>query len=70
MFEILSKHINDTEFLSILNVATTVILSNQTELGEDRKAFPIDSEGVAQGSPLSSLFGNILLKDFDDEFNK
>jgi hypothetical protein len=31
--------------------------------------FPTDEEGVAQGSPLSPLFGNILLYDFDREFN-
>lgn len=30
---------------------------------------PTDSEGVAQGSPLSPLFGNILLYKFDKQFN-
>jgi RNA-directed DNA polymerase len=38
-------------------------------LGENRKIFPIDDQGVAQGSPLSPLFGNILLNDFDLKLN-
>lgn len=69
VLSILKNHIDDSEFLEILNAATTVTLQNETALGEDRKAFPTDSEGVAQGSPLSALFGNILLNDFDKRFN-
>ena len=65
----LNKRIDDKEFLSLLDRATTVTLANESRLGEDRSAFPCDEEGVAQGSPLSALFGNILLHDFDLRFN-
>lgn len=69
VLEELRRHIDDEEFLSLLDTATTVTLANESTLGEDRKAFPCDEEGVAQGSPLSALFGNILLHDFDLQFN-
>lgn len=66
----IEKEIDDPKFLTVLRAATAVVLKNEEALGEDRKAFPTDHEGVAQGSPLSPLFGNILLNDFDKEFNK
>lgn len=66
----LAQHIDDKKFLGVLDAATTVTLVNEHALGEDRRAFPTDEEGVAQGSPLSPLFGNILLHRFDQEFNE
>jgi hypothetical protein len=36
---------------------------------DDRRCFPMSADGVAQGSPLSPLFGNILLYDFDHRLN-
>ncbi len=65
----IEKDIKDQEFIDILRDATTVTLSNEASLGEDRKAFPMDFHGVAQGSPLSPLFGNVLLLPFDKRFN-
>lgn len=65
----ISTKLDDERFLGLLNRATTVVLANESVLGEDRKIFPTDEEGVAQGSPLSPLFGNILLYDFDLQFN-
>ncbi|MBO6602398.1 MAG: hypothetical protein JJ938_02985 [Roseicyclus sp.] len=65
----LSKDVPDQEFLNLLDKATTVSLGNADRLGEDRKVFPTNYEGVAQGSPLSPLFGNILLFDFDRQLN-
>jgi ribonuclease HI len=56
--------------LGLLEDATTVTLGNEEVLGEDRRVFPTDDQGVAQGSPLSPLFGNILLKPFDERFNE
>jgi len=44
-------------------------LANEAALGEDRSIFPTNDEGVAQGSPLSPLFGNVLLYDFDLKLN-
>lgn len=70
VLERIAGHIIDEKFLTLLDKATTVILANEKALGEDRKIFPTDDDGVAQGSPLSPLFGNILLFDFDKQFNK
>lgn len=65
----ISRDVGDSEFMELLDRASTVVLSNETSLREDRKVFPTDSEGVAQGSPLSPLFGNILLHEFDKQLN-
>lgn len=65
----LARHIADDRFLKAMEAATEVTLANEDALGEDRKLFPTDVEGVAQGSPLSALFGNILLHEFDKQFN-
>jgi RNA-directed DNA polymerase len=66
----LQSHIDDQRFMTLLEQATTVTLQNEKQLGEDKKVFPTNEEGVAQGSPLSPLFGNILLNDFDRQFNE
>ncbi len=65
----LGDDISDQEFLDLVDSASTVTLENADSLGEDRKVFPTDYDGVAQGSPLSPLFGNILLFDFDKQLN-
>lgn len=65
----IATEINDPRFIQVLQAATSVVLSNETVLGEDRKLFPVDDQGVAQGSPLSPLFGNILLNEFDVRLN-
>ena len=65
----LASKIPDQRFIELLNKATKVCLANETELGDNRKTFPTDEIGVAQGSPLSPLIGNILLHEFDLEFN-
>jgi RNA-directed DNA polymerase len=57
-------------FINLLATATTVTLANEASLGEERGVFPTDTDGVAQGSPLSPLFGNILLNEFDLDFNQ
>lgn len=69
VLQAISGDIADSEFMELLGRAATVVLNNETRLGEDRKVFPTDSEGVAQGSPLSPLFGNILLHEFDKKLN-
>lgn len=65
----LESEIQDQRFIELLRAATKVILSNESALGENRKFFPTDGHGIAQGSPLSPLFGNILLNDFDTTLN-
>ena len=65
----IADDVDDPRFIDTLTAATTVVLMNEEALGDDRSVFPTDEEGVAQGSPLSPLFGNVLLYDFDREFN-
>ena len=65
----IAEQIEDLPFLELLTRATSVVLANERALGDDRSCFPTDTNGVAQGSPLSPLFGNILLRDFDHQLN-
>lgn len=60
----------ESEFIELVKSAFTVELINGSSLSEeDRKLFPIGNDGVAQGCPLSSLAGNIVLESFDKEMN-
>jgi RNA-directed DNA polymerase len=65
----IGKHVDDVKFLTLLDQATSVVLGNELALGDDRRCFPTDEQGVAQGSPLSPLLGNILLLEFDGRLN-
>jgi RNA-directed DNA polymerase len=65
----IAKFISDPEFLDLLRRATDTRLANLHQLGDDALLFPIEEKGVAQGSPLSPLIGNILLRDFDWAMN-
>ena len=69
VIEKIAEGIDDQQFLTLLDRASTVTLGNEDVLGDDRSVFPTDELGVAQGSPLSPLFGNILLHEFDRRFN-
>lgn len=62
---------DEHEFHSLLFSAVEVILANADDLRvrELIEIFPAAEIGVAQGSPLSPLLGNILLSDFDSEMN-
>jgi RNA-directed DNA polymerase len=70
ILNIISGTTSDEQFLSLFSEAISVELSNLNELGKDKNAFPIYDIGVAQGSCLSPLLGNILLYEFDRELNK
>lgn len=65
----IKKHTNDLRFHQLLENALDVVLSNSFELGEDAKLFPLSDMGVAQGSCLSPLMGNIILSEFDNALN-
>lgn len=65
----LGGHFADDDFLTLFQKATETTLANLSNLGEDAEYFPLGSEGVAQGSPLSPLIGNILLRNFDGTMN-
>lgn len=59
-----------TEFLKLITAALKVDLRNADLLSEElREMFPTGTDGVAQGSPLSALAGNIVLRDFDRKLN-
>ena len=64
-----SQVTQDDKFLSLFEEAIATELSNLEKLGKERKLFPIYEIGVAQGSCLSPLMGNIVLSEFDREMN-
>jgi hypothetical protein len=59
----------DEDFTTLFQEAVAVDLGNAKYLGEEFKLFPTADIGVAQGSALSPLIGNILLRDFDRQLN-
>jgi RNA-directed DNA polymerase len=67
--EFLRAHVKDQEFLRLFDGALETELENLDELAEHRSLFPIGDEGVAQGSALSTLAGNIVLTEFDRVLN-
>jgi hypothetical protein len=60
----------DVDFLGLFDACTKVELTNLGALRKDGKRFPTGDLGVAQGSALSPLLGNILLHGFDREMNR
>lgn len=62
---------DDDDFIALFEAAIITELANigDPDVYEHRDIFPIGPTGVAQGSPLSPLLGNILLKGFDDQMN-
>src|SRR5580704_13448866 len=59
----------DPRLSALLDEATRTELDNLAALGDHAALFPGDEEGVAQGSSLSTLLGNVLLRGFDDAMN-
>jgi RNA-directed DNA polymerase len=68
--EFAAAAIRDRKFLSLFESALKTELQNLSELGEHKSLFPIGNDGVAQGSALSTLAGNIVLQDFDHVLNE
>ncbi len=64
--------VNDPEFSDFFEEALTTNLENREELEERNlfKLFPDPDIGVAQGSALSALAGNIALHSFDARMNE
>jgi hypothetical protein len=65
------RSVSDQQFSELFEAALFTHLTNQLEL-EERQLFLLfpDSEtGVAQGSALSALAGNITLRHFDEQMN-
>ena len=65
------KAVAGGEFADLFEQALSTNLENQEELEERNlfKLFPDPEIGVAQGSALSALAGNIALRDFDAKMN-
>lgn len=68
--DIISGVVRDDAFMSLLQDAVRVELSNMAELRERAEKFPIHDIGVAQGNSLSPLLGNVILSDFDRIMNE
>lgn len=63
--------VGDDKFADLFDEALATNLENQAELEERRHftLFPNSDVGVAQGSALSALAGNIALREFDRKMN-
>ena len=59
----------DPDFISIFDRATDIDLVNAAQLGPDIYRSPSGPTGLAQGSALSTLAGNIVLEEFDNQMN-
>jgi RNA-directed DNA polymerase len=60
----------DDRLSELFSLALDIELANEDELLSYAKLFPSGGIGVAQGSSLSALAGNILLYDFDHKLNQ
>ena len=67
---IIESAVQDKDFIELFDRSIEVELSNLSALRNDAQRFPIGDIGVAQGSALSPLLGNILLCDFDKKMNE
>jgi RNA-directed DNA polymerase len=67
---IVADAVPDADFLGLFDSCIKVELSNLEALREDAQRFPRADIGVAQGSALSPLLGNLLLHSFDNEMNE
>lgn len=66
---LIQAKIADERFNDLLKQATDTELRDMAKFGEDVRLFPLADGGVAQGSCLSPMLCNYLLKDFDRAMN-
>jgi hypothetical protein len=66
----LRSNLRDEEFVDLFLKALATELSNEAEIRELIRLFPIGEIGVPQGSALSALCANIVLSDFDKLMNQ
>ena len=67
--DIVARVVEDEELVALFRRAIHVELSNLAALREHAERFPTEDIGVAQGSALSPLLGNIILAEFDRRMN-
>jgi len=67
----ISNAVADPDFSTLFAAALATNLTNKQELEERSlfKLFPDNETGVAQGSAISALAGNIVLRQFDEQMN-
>ncbi len=68
--EFFKANVRDVEFLELFAKALETELENRGELEQWLELFPLSEVGVAQGSLLSVLVGNLALRDFDRCLNR
>jgi retron-type reverse transcriptase len=64
------ENVHGARFTKLFMEALTTELSNVDEVRDLMRLFPIGVIGVPQGSALSALCANVVLSEFDSEFNK
>ncbi len=64
VIDIIKKHIQEDQFIDLLENAIKVELHNMEQLGKKSELFPIQSIGVAQGCCLSPLLGKFTIVRF------
>jgi hypothetical protein len=68
--DFIRQQTGDSEFVDLFTRALKVDLANAGDMSPDElRMFPTDDIGVAQGCPLSAFAGNVVLREFDAEFN-
>ena len=67
--ELIAGVVDDPELMALFRRAIHVELSNLAALREHAERFPTEDIGVAQGSALSPLLGNVILAEFDRRMN-
>ncbi|MEI9995793.1 MAG: reverse transcriptase domain-containing protein [Rhizomicrobium sp.] len=68
--DFLAQNISDSEFVRVFMDALSTELENEDEVRALLRLFPKGEIGVPQGSALSALCANIVLAQFDSEFNR
>jgi RNA-directed DNA polymerase len=66
----LDANVTGPKFNDLFMEALTTELSNEDEVRDLMRLFPTGAVGVPQGSALSALCANIVLSEFDVEFNQ
>jgi RNA-directed DNA polymerase len=66
----LDRNVRAPRFNDLFMEALATELSNEDEVRDLMRLFPTGTVGVPQGSALSALCANIVLSEFDSEFNK
>ncbi len=67
--DLVRANVADDEFTALFEAALVTEISNRDDLAQWLELFPLAEVGVAQGSLLSVLVGNLSLRHFDARLN-